>query len=233
MDITFFMDPHQQYEADNVLYGIKDINYMFFGGYEDAERKRLVVCPHYDYNPFFTGITEDDFGLKFLQIEGNFKFRRISHRDILGSLMSLGIKREVLGDIIINEEVLQFIVDEQIADFIRLNLQKINNVGVKVTEIEKDYLKPPQKTLKEINATVASLRLDSVLSAAFGLSRKKASDLVKKEAVKHNWRAASGPDKEVKSGDIISVRNQGKMEVIAVKGKTKKGRIAVVLGRYI
>lgn len=227
-DVVFFLDPYQQQEIEGILRGIPEINFSFSGGYPEAERKKLVICPHYNE------ITEQDFNIKYLQFEGKLKFDTITHRDILGALMSLGIKRDLLGDIIINEEeeIMQCVVDESIVEFIKFNLRQVKKVGVDVHDIEKCMVKVPQKKIKKIRSTVASLRLDAILSSAYGISRSKASSLIKKEAVKLNWQVVTNPASGVKNGDIISVMRKGRVEVLDIEGETKKGRIALILGRY-
>ena len=115
---TEFLNPYEVKNAVAILNSTNEIKYSVDGGYEQAERSTVFIYPFYmEYEDI-----EDT--LRFLQIEGNFKFKNISHKDYLGSILGLGIKREKIGDIIIHENFCQVIVSFDICDFILMNLEK-------------------------------------------------------------------------------------------------------------
>ncbi len=225
--VTDFYDP---YHAGLVLSNLKRIPNLEVaadGGYADAERTRILVFPDY------LTAEQVDSRLTFLQISGNFKLVSVTHRDYLGSLMGLGIKRDKLGDIIVNTGGAQVVTDVDVAPYIVANLSKIGKVRVTVNEITREELIPPKPAIKVIKATVASMRLDAVAAAGYGTSRSKLVREIKAERLSVNWCPNTNPAAVVKEGDMLSMRGRGRVKVAAVTGLTKKGRVAVELHRYI
>lgn len=226
IEVTEFFDPYQQSIISPVLTKVPGISFIWAGGFERAERKRLALFPDY------LEADNIDLEIKYLEVTGNLKFQELSHRDFLGSLMGLGIKRDKLGDIIVVPEGCQVVTDSRIAGFIEQNLTKVHKVSVRVKEIPAEKLKLPEEEVKEIFSTVASMRLDAVAAAGFGTSRTKMTNDISAEKVKVNWVVVSDCSYAVKEGDIISVRGRGRVELETVKGETKKGRIALSLKRF-
>ena len=136
-----FLNPYEVKNAIDILNSNKDIKYSVDGGYDEAERSMIFIYP------FYMEYEDIENTLRFIQIEGNFKFKSISHKDYLGSLMNLGIKREKVGDIIIHENFCQVIVSSDICDFISMNLEKVSRNNVKVKEISKEEIiyNPPTR----------------------------------------------------------------------------------------
>lgn len=225
--LSDFYDPFHTALLISVLKMIPGIAVASDGGYAGAERKRLIVCPDY-LDPL-----DEDPGLAFLAIEGNFNFSRASHRDFLGSLLGLGLRREKIGDIIVDDSQARLVVAREVTDFIRMNLSRVGRARVKVREITREGLSPPPPKFKEIRSTVPSLRLDVVAASAFNISRSKMAREVNVQRVALNWRLCTNQSAPVKEGDVISVRGRGRAEVAEVMGRTKKGRIAVLLKRYV
>lgn len=223
--VTDFYDPHQQHLISPAL-RVPGISFIWEGGFERAERQRLVIGPEY------LDIQEADRHLVLLSVTGNLKYQDLSHRDFLGSILALGIKREKVGDIIVNEQGCQVIVDEGIADYFINNLSKISRVRVKVERADLETIEAPSENTKAVNATVSSLRLDAVSAAGYGVSRTKMAGDIAAEKVKVNWNMVSDPSYNLKEGDIISVRGRGRAKLATVKGETKKGRVSLVLHRY-
>lgn len=225
--VSDFLDPYHASLAEGVLRGIGGITYLFSGGYPGAERKRLVVAPDY--------LTQEqlDPEIVYLWITGNFTFRSLSHRDYLGAIMSLGIKREKVGDLLVLNEGCQAIMDRNIARYAQLHLTKINQVSVTVEVRELDSLCIPPVRTKVVQATVASLRLDSVAAAGFGVSRNKMSNEIKAQRLRVNWKPETNAAAAVTEGDIISCRGRGRVIVKKIGGKSKKGRYHVLLERLI
>lgn len=225
--LTDFCDPAQQELAIRVLQQIDDLTYLFSGGYPSAERKRIIILPSY----YLAEVGEE--GISALQVEGNFKYCTVSHRDYLGAILGLGIKREKIGDLLITDSFCQVIVAQEIKDYIIMHLDKVNKAGVKVREIDVDQLQFKPDKVKEIKTTVASLRLDAVASSGFGVSRSKMAKEIGAELVKVNWKVINNAAYTVKPDDVISIRGKGRVMIEEIKGETKKGRIALILKRYI
>lgn len=225
-EVTDFCDPSRQALADKALGWLNDPESQWRGGYDGAERRRLLIYPEY-----LDSAGLDD-GVVLLEVTGNFKFQRVTHRDFLGALLSLGIKREKLGDIIVTEAGCQVFADSGVKDYIAWNLNKIHRVSVQVREVSRDELVLPEREARVVRATVSSLRLDAVVSAGFGVSRSKMTREIAAEKVRLNWLVSNDSASPVKVGDVISVRGQGRLEVSEVSGTTKKGRIGIVLKCY-
>ncbi len=225
-ELTLFLDPYQQEQAIAILRGMKELKFKLFGGYEYSERRRLVIVS------CNKDIIEEDFNLKYLQIKGNFNFSSINHRDVLGALMSLGLKREILGDILISDDAIQIVVDSLMVNYIKSNLNKIKKASISSKIVTKDMLVLPKKEFKKIRITISSVRLDAVISKVFNMSRKKACKVIKSENVKLNWKITTKVTDEIKQGDTISLRGKGRIQIFEIEGETKKGRIAIIIGKY-
>lgn len=137
--------------------------------------------------------------------------------------MGLGIKREMIGDIIINEDKAQFFCHNSISEFVEFNLKKVGRYSAEIRESES-YEVPVLKT-QDISINVSSMRLDSISAECFGLSRTKSAEFITKGAVSLNWLVCTDTSKEVKAGDKISMRGKGKAEVVGISGKSRKGRL--------
>jgi RNA-binding protein YlmH len=222
---TEFLDPYQQKSIESILSKENELKLSFFSGYSCGERAIAVLGPQDgtdDFNP----------PLNLLQI--TLKSRSsLTHRDFLGSLMGLGIKREKIGDIIVKEEMCSVVVMQDIAEYISINLSKVGNTEVHVEVKSLENLIVPEPKVKEIKTTIASLRLDSVASAGYGMSRSKMVEFIKAEKVSLNWEVTNNASKQVKEGDTISIRGKGRVLVKEVGGTTKKGRTGIILEKYI
>ena len=199
---------------------------MLWGGFDGARRKMLAVCPDYceDY------ITEE-FPMKCL----TFTYRRedkLTHRDFLGSFMAQRLKREVIGDIIVGEGEAQTFVTDVAARLIMSSVQKIGRVGVKIAD-DRLFGLDVRQEFRSISGTVASLRLDCIVSLAANISREKAAGLIRAEKVEVNHFPAASVTLEVKEGDVLSIRGSGRFILSGIDGLTKKGRIHIDLRKYI
>ncbi|MGB9780857.1 RNA-binding protein [Caldanaerobacter sp.] len=217
------LSEQRQFEKLALKYKNQGIEYFLDGGYSLAERKIAIVYPEfYRY--------EEELPVAALRLHGKSKF---SHREVLGSILGLGIKRDKIGDIIVIENKCDVIVKKEMKDFLLLNLTKVGRETVEVHEIELFDLMKPEVRYKDIFSTVASLRVDSVTASGFGISRTKASELIKNGLLQVNWEAVEDPSFHVGEGDVISLRGFGRIKLQEVKGNTKKGRISVHILRYV
>lgn len=220
-----FLNPYQIKILKPVVEQIADVNYKTEGGYEGAERQRLVLFPEY----LFPDLVESK--IQAYQLDGNFSFQQLGHRDFLGALMGLGIQRKVIGDILVHSDFAQIITAVEVEDIIELKLKKVHQVPVEVTKIEQENIVKTVQHEKEILTTVASMRLDSVASSGFGDSRNKMTRDIENGKVKLNWKVISDPAAEVEFGDLISVRGRGRVEVAENRGISNKNRIKLTLKR--
>lgn len=216
-----FFNPYEIKNAIDILNSDKDIKYTIDGGYDEAERSVIFMYP------FYMEYEDIENTLRFIQIEGNFKFKSISHKDYLGSLMNLGIKREKVGDIIIHENFCQVIVSADICDFIIMNLEKVSRNNVKVKEISKNEIKYNAPNYKDISFTATSSRLDCVISGVYNISRQESMKFINGEKVQVNYEKITSPSKEVKDNSLISVRGKGRVKVVNIGELTKKGKIKI------
>ena len=223
--LSGFLTPFEQDMAGTIANSLGDLQVDFDGGFIGAERQRAAFC-HED----FAGTP--NFEIAVIKAEWNGEFARLSHGDVLGSIMSLGIDREIIGDIIATKNFARIIVDKKLADYFVMNLTRIGNTAVKTTLDELENISPKEERIKEIKATVASLRADSIAAAGFGMSRSKAAEEIAAEKVKLNWQTVKNSSQTIKQGDILSMRGRGRLEVTEIRGQTKKGRISVLLKRF-
>lgn len=223
---TEFLDPHGYSIAESAAAYEEDIELLSAGGFTGAERVKAVFV-----NREYKGDVE--FGIEAIGVEWDARYYQLSHRDILGGLIALGIKRGLVGDIIMLAGSCQIIVDVSIIPFLLNELQRIGAANIKVKTILLTDLQQKAETVKEIRATVASLRIDSVAAAGFGMSRTQMAEEIQSEKVKVNWKETKGGSQMVKAGDVISFRGRGRIEVVEITGQTKKGRTGILLKRFI
>lgn len=215
---TNFLDPAEQMEVQNLLSKVPN---HFFGGYEEAERKILVI-----------GSGEEAKLQSFLQVITIEAKHNLSHREVLGTILGLGLKREFIGDILVKENRADVIVQKDIADYIFQNMNKVGKEKVKVSYQTFENLLQIEIKAKEIKTTVASLRVDAIISSGIGLSREVSSRLVQNQRVKWNHKLLENPSKKMNVGDILSIRGYGRIELASILGETRKDRVRVVLKRY-
>ena len=156
-----------------------------------------------------------------------------THRDFLGSLMGLGLTREKVGDILVSERWADVLVGSSVAEHLLREWRQAGRVPLKVEEIRPEEIRPPAEQVKLLRDTVASLRLDSVISAGFSVNRNAAAELIRSGKVEVNWMACDKPDAAVGQGDVLTVRGLGKCCLEEVGGQSRKGRTAVTMKRYL
>ena len=224
---TCFLSP-RELELTRYLFGQPEGLYAF-GGYEDAERKMLVYLPDYLEAD---SLYDSDSPVVCLRAEF-YHSESPSHRDFLGALMGAGIGRETLGDICVGKEHCDFFVAEEIASYIEQSFTSAGRTHLRITRIPLAEATIPQPEVKEIKDTLASLRLDSVISSGFRIGRSLASQYVTQGKAAIDGLPCEKPDKAVSDGMKISVRGLGKIKLVSVNGRTKKDRISVTIHRYV
>ena len=197
---------------------------MRWGGYDGAERRRLVFLPDWLETP-----DDQVAAVRAACRSGG----DLTHRDFLGSLMALGLTREKIGDILVEKGGCQVLLDPSMTDFLLQNWDSAGREKLTVTPLPLSALAVPHAAVKELRDTVSSLRLDNVLAAGFSLSRGRAAEAVEKGSVQVNYVTCVKPDKPVSAGDTITCRGLGKCVLDSVGAPTKKGRLPVAIRRYI
>lgn len=227
---TPFLSPAEQACVTDMLNAWGHPRHFFFGGFEGAQRQVCVFLPDWQEREDWLADPE----CPVTALRASFpKDASLTHRDILGSLMGLGITREKLGDILPRDGGCDVLC---LADAAPILLSQWDSAGrwkLKSQEVPLSALevKPPEvRTLRD---TVAALRLDAVLASGFSTSRGKAADLIGAGRVMVNHRECLKPDRAVAQGDVLTCRGLGKCVVKEVLGQSRKGRIMLVLERYI
>lgn len=217
-------------EQDMAQYLFGDLQGLYaFGGYEDAERKMLIYLPDYLDD---TVLTNDDSPAICLRATF-YEADSLSHRDFLGALMGAGIARETVGDICVGNGSCDFFVTQEVAPYILQNFESAGRTKLHLQQVPLLSAQIPQPETAEIRDTLASLRLDSVISAGFRISRNAAAQYVTAGKAAIDGLPCEKPDKTVNEGAKISLRGLGKIQLHAVNGLTKKDRISVIIHKYI
>ena len=191
---------------------------VLFGGFEGAERQMVAFVPEYE---------EPCFPISALKLTSPM-LKSLTHRDYLGSVLGLGIKREKCGDIIMGENSSYIILSDDICSYAATNLTKVGRVGVKAEEVSLSEIVLPERSFKSLSGTVSSLRLDAVSSLFYGKGRSKAAEIISGGLVFVNGILSSKSDMKLKDGDVISIRGKGKA-TLSVGGTSKKDRIFITL----
>ena len=195
----------------------------FEGGYEEAERRMCRVRTD-EYQP------DEGAPMELLGISATAPDAEINHRDVLGSLMGLGIKREMIGDIIITEKGALVFCDSTVSSYIEMNLESIGRYRVSIKPSELSDI--PEPEMKKVSINISSPRLDSICAECFGLSRTKAAEAIKKGLVSINWQICDNVSRELTGGERISLRGKGKVRFSGITGKSKKGRLFAQIEKY-
>lgn len=224
---TSFLTPEEQREVALLLRALGDPPHQFWGGYQQAQRKLCIFLPDWmEWEGY------DEAPIAALRVSW-YAGDSLTHRDLLGALMGLGIKRETLGDLLVAPNSCDLLVRREIAPFLQQNFLTDGRTKLRVEPVELSCLHIPVQQVKRIHDTVASLRLDAVAASGFSLSRAKMADYIRAGKVTVNWQSTQRTDDTVQAGDVISCRGLGRCRVAEVGGRSKKGRINVELERYL
>ena len=208
---------------------------VIWGGFDDSERAVMIFIPRF-YESFDPEeIFEDDPDLCPITVlrADKDKFSVLSHRDYLGALMGLSIKRELIGDIIIDENGAYIICLKSIEHFITENLTSAGRATLTVKSTSFSDIKSMEFKTKEIFSSVASTRLDCIVSSAFSISRTKAVSAIESGITYVNGLQILKPDYKINEGDKIVLRGKGKAVLSQIKGESKKGRLHIIIKKFI
>lgn len=216
--ITSFLTPLEQDVAKRFI-GNR-FSYQLYGGYEGAENCRLKLFPIYQE-------MDSDLEIVTLKAKLHPRYDHITHRDVLGAMMKLGIERDVFGDILVREDALYLYVSKHMAEYFMLSLNRVRHTNIhlevsnEVLEVKQDY--------QEFHHVVASLRLDVIISACIRVSRVKAKEMIQKGLVKINHVVLEQCDRICNNNSTISIRGYGRFTYVETTHITKKGNYVVVI----
>ena len=180
---TDFLDMYQISLVENFLKKIKYENYILFGGYKDSERKILILYPE-KYN---NSMIEKNYTkmLKIIRINlPEEEYGKYSHRNYLGGIIKLGLKREKVGDILVSQDGADIVVLNDFAQILQKELHSLTRFENSNILIEEIYnIRKKEIKIEEVNIIVPSLRLDNIVSDLARTSRSKASQIIEQERV--------------------------------------------------
>ena len=227
---TGFLDTHEQALAIAASRRAAGVRTFMYGGYDEAER-RMLVCVPKDI-PISDEEAVDGL-LEVLRVKLPAISRELSHRDYLGSLLGLGIERRLTGDILVRADGADILIVPGIEKFLLDELHRIGSVEVKTEAVPVDELTVPEVRAEYIKDSVSSVRLDSVVSSAFRLSRGKAAEAIRKGLVSVDHAECLKPDALVHEGSSLVLKGKGKAVLEETGGESRKGRIRIVIKRFI
>ena len=227
---THFLSPAQRAAAEPLLAACGHPKHLFFGGYEGAERTVCAFLPDWQEGEDWTADEDNPVGA----VEAAFpRDTELSHRDILGGLMGIGLTREKVGDILVLEDRAQIVALKEAIPIILSQFDQAGRARLRLREIPLTALSPAPAQVKTVKDTVATLRLDAVVSSGFSIARGKAADFIGAGRVSVNHRECTKTDKTLAEGDVIGCRGLGKCVLKTVGGQSRKGRIIIEIERYV
>lgn len=223
--LTDFLDPRERFIVESLTAG-SELLMDCYGVFSESERMRVLLYPNY-YIP-----EQKDYDVTIFSVKYASKFVTIEHKDVLGSLMSIGLKRPKFGDIHLQDEEVQFAVATELKDYIKSNFTSIGKAKVTVSEVEnrEDLIVSSTTWIESMNI-VSSMRVDTVLAALLSVSRQKAVSLIRGDKVRVNWTSITDPSIDLYESDILSSRGSGRFKVLAIEGRTRKDNIRLLIGK--
>ena len=218
---SHFLDSREQAVLEN-----NGISGMLFGGYDGAERCMLGVFPDWQ---------EPDgalFPIKVLKITVKSE-KSLTHRQYLGTVLSLGIERDKIGDILTDDDCAYVFLCADMAEFVRENISKVGRNGVSIDYADINSVTLPEKKFEIISCVCASLRLDAVISGLINKSRNEAKSLILAGRVSVNHFDTQKTDFTVKEGDLLSVRGFGRAQLEEIGTKTRSDRVHIKFKKYV
>lgn len=233
IECSNFFNLYEQDLVDKFLKKIKFSNYYFFGGTGEAERKILIIYPEKITREMAMKNHFKILSVIKISLPQGFE-EELDHRSYLGAIMKLGIEREMVGDISVRGKVAEIIIKKEVEDFLVQNLGELIRFSSATIEVESiDDLKKIEAKKIEITEIVASLRLDNIVASLARTSRNKAVEILEQERVFLNFQNETKSSKQVKVGDIITIRGKGRFEFKEISGNTRKGRYVIKIDKYI
>lgn len=232
---TDFLDIHQRMILEKVLKNIQYKNYIVYGGYENCERAMIILYPEKLEAVFENSYFNYNNILQIIRITLPNELRgKYTHRDYLGAVVKVGVKREKVGDILVGVDGADIICSKEIASYLDTSLRELTRFSKSnftTCGIEELNIEPPKT--EKINIIIPSMRMDSIVSEIIKTSRSKAIEIINSERVFINSELATKNSKILKENDMITVRGKGRFKIIGILNSTKKGNLILEVEKYI
>lgn len=230
---TAFLDQMEQKIVDRFLRTQKISNYFYTGGYEEAERKILIFYPE-KLEDMLSNINLNEYINVIRIILPNELKGEYSHRNYLGGLMKLGIAREKVGDILVDDNGADILVSPEVLKFLLTNISSLTRFSKsKIEKIELKDLRKIEVKKEIITITIPSMRLDNIVAELAKCSRGKANEILEQERVLLNYEIVTKSSKEIKEKDTITIRGKGRFVIKNIVGNSRKGRLFVEVEKFI
>lgn len=229
IQVTDFLDLAKQELIKKFLIKQNVNNVKFFGGIEGTERKALLIYPNKIENLINDNKVSFDEFIKVIRITlPNENIGQYEHRNYLGALIKLGIKREKIGDILVDKNGADIIISKEVEKFLISNLSELTRFQkAEIKTIKLNEIKKVEQEKETIKITVSSMRLDNIIAELAHCSRSKAEEILEDQRVFVNYENITKATKEIKQNDKITIRGKGRFEVKEITGNTKKGKIMI------
>ena len=237
LGVSEFFTPKELHYAEAYL-GKSKASFLTFGGYADAERRKIYVLPDYmDGVSDVSGLEDyghdNSVGAVSVRTAG---YKKLSHRDYLGSVLGLGLERSVIGDILVyGDDGASAVIfcNKALVPFLAQQLVWVAREKVRCTALELSQVEIPERRFADVNDTVASPRTDCIVGALCSLSREKAREAVVSGLVEVDFEPEERPDRALSAPCLVSVRGYGRFRILSVEDKTKKGRYRLVAQKFL
>jgi len=238
VQITDFLDSYEQNIVLKMLQLCKEKQFIIYGGYEEADRKILILYPEklqevFNKSHIDNKIINDTIKVVSItlpqELQGTY-----NHSKYLGGIMKLGLKREKIGDIIVNELGADILVQNDIAKYLETSLKdltRFQKAEIITKEISELVILPIKK--EEIIILIPQMRLDVIISEILHLSRNKANEIISQERVFVNYELKTKNATMLKQGDILTIRGKGKFEIGEIISQTAKGKLRLKVEKYV
>lgn len=229
---TDFLDLYQKSIVEKVLKILK-CNFVFFGGYNEANREILIIYPEKLTIEMIKRNYKNYIEIIRIKLPKN-NIGEYQHKDYLSGIMKLGVKREKFGDILVRNDGADIIVSKDISEYIQVNILELTRFSkAKIDTVNIEDIKDIEIKKEEFKIIIQSLRLDSVVAQLVNTSRTKANEIIEQARVFINYEEQQKADKQIKEKDIIVIRGKGKFEIDKIEGNTRKNKQIVIVKKYV
>lgn len=229
IQVTDFLDLAEQQLITKFLKLQRQENYILYGGFEEAERKVIIFYPEKLESVIKENKIDFNEWIKVLRITlPNENKGKYEHKNYLGALMKLGVKREKVGDILVDNDGADILISKDILKFLQNSLSELTRFQKShIEEIEINELRKVEIEKEIFTITVSSMRLDNIVAELAKCSRSKALEYLMQERVLVNFEVITKQTKEIKVNDRITIRGKGRFVVKEIVGNTRKGNIVL------
>lgn len=230
---TDFLDQMEQKLLENFLKSQKITNYFYTGGFEEAERKILIIYPE-KLKDIIDIINLNEYINTIRITVPNEMKGEYTHRNYLGGLMKLGISREKIGDIIVDDNGADILLMPEMLKFLLTNISSLTRFSkAKIEQISIQGLRKIEIQKQIIKVSISSMRLDNIVAELAKCSRGKANEILEQERVLLNHEIVRKSSKEVKENDTITIRGKGRFVIKDIVGNSKKGRMFLEIEKFV